>query len=153
MTEGTELQLAMDFRDFKYMSNLIGFRTKVSDPGILSGSKEGTIDIDFSKMTNSDKKHKTKFEVGGRMYWETYIASGGYQSFVTNGFFDKEDYEEPQINTVVDSFMNRVLPFSIVGIVITVLFIWYTWSLASALDLVSEDPEEDDKRMKEWDEA
>ena len=49
--------------------------------------------------------------------------------------------------------MKQVLIESIVGIVITVLFIWYTWSLASALDLVSEDPEEADKRMKEWDEA
>jgi protein-S-isoprenylcysteine O-methyltransferase Ste14 len=62
------------------------------------------------------------------------------------------------IGTVLGFWMDRkklkqVLIESIVGIIITVLFIWYTWTCATALDNISEDQEEADRRMKAFDEA
>ena len=49
------------------------------------------------------------------------------------------------VSTVLNFWLNRkkmttVLIEALVGIVITILFIWYTWTLATACDAVSEDP-------------
>jgi len=46
-------------------------------------------------MTLRDQKDGSQFEVGGRMYFEVHSFGNGFVSFTTNGFFDKEGYEEP----------------------------------------------------------
>ena len=51
--------------------------------------------VDFNRMSMKDEKNGTKFEVGGRMYFEVHSFSTGFVSFTTNGFFDKEGYVEP----------------------------------------------------------
>lgn len=45
---GTELTINFDFRDWRYLTNIISFTKKVKDVDILLGDKEGTLDIDFS---------------------------------------------------------------------------------------------------------
>ena len=41
------------------------------------------------------------FEVAGRVYFEATAQGPGYHSFVTNGFFDKEGYVEPLVESTV----------------------------------------------------
>jgi hypothetical protein len=47
-------------------------------------------------MTQSDKDSKTRYEVGGRLFFEAHAFSPAYTSFTTNAFLDKEGYVEPQ---------------------------------------------------------
>ena len=67
----------------------------VSDPEILTGVKEGTIELDFSKLEESDATGESRFVVGGRTYFEANLFGYHTSSFTTKGFFDKEGYEEP----------------------------------------------------------
>ena len=66
----------------------------VTDSEVIVGNREGVIDIDFNKMTERDL-NGTKFEVGGRMFFEAHVFGIGLTSFTTNGFVDKEGYVEP----------------------------------------------------------
>jgi hypothetical protein len=45
----------------------------VDDKEILFGQKEGEIDIDLSKLTDSDSKGLSRYEVAGRMYFEAHV--------------------------------------------------------------------------------
>ena len=58
--------------------------------------KNGTIDIDFRQLEESDSKTGSKYVVGGRTYWEARIAGTDKKSFTTKGFFDKAGYVEPK---------------------------------------------------------
>lgn len=71
----TPVIVSMDFRDFKYLSNIIKFQQRINDPLILSGQKEGELQIDFSKMTQSDQLVGSKFENAGRMFFETTVVA------------------------------------------------------------------------------
>ena len=50
----------------------------ITDPEVLSGSTEGTIEVDFATMTESDKTGESMYEVGGRVYFEAYVAASGW---------------------------------------------------------------------------
>lgn len=90
--------LTFDFRDWKYLSQIERFTSWTDDPDVVVGNKEGTFDVDFNKMTQRDQKQDTKFEVGGRMFFEANVFASGYVSFTTNGFLDKLGYVEPRIS-------------------------------------------------------
>jgi hypothetical protein len=88
------------------MSNIMSFNTSVTDSNILGGATEGEIEVDFSKIDKSDKESGSLFEVGGRVYFEAYVANAGIDSHTTNGFFDRDGYKEPMIDSVVDTFLK-----------------------------------------------
>lgn len=119
------VMFSFDFRDWKYLTNLKKFQLNVTDAGVIAGLKEGTVTVDFKELVDSDEKSGSKFEVAGRVYWEASISGSGYQSFVTTGFFDREGYEEPQLNVgKINYMLEVVLPISI-GILIVISFIIY----------------------------
>ena len=64
----------------------------MSDPSIINGTREGEIPVQLADVIKDDASGKTKFEVAGRLYFESTVAAPGYKSFVTNGFFDREGY-------------------------------------------------------------
>ena len=45
--EADTVTVALDFRDFKYLSHKTRFQTDVTDPKIISGQSPGTLEIDF----------------------------------------------------------------------------------------------------------
>ena len=92
---GEKITVTVDFRDWKYLSDLIRFETVVNDTDVLAGLKEGSIEVDFNKATESDRVNKTRYEVGGRLFLEAHAFSPAYTSFTTNAFLDKEGYVEP----------------------------------------------------------
>jgi hypothetical protein len=65
---------------------------------VLVGNKEGTLNLDFSLLEQSDAKKESYFVVGGRAYFEGDVIGVGKNSFTAKGFFDKKGYVEP-VNT------------------------------------------------------
>ena len=49
-----KLIVSFDFRDMKYLSNAIKTQQIVTDPEVITGVKEQTIELDFSKLEQSD---------------------------------------------------------------------------------------------------
>lgn len=49
LSKGTELTIHFDFRDWKYLSNIISFTKRITDLDLILGATEGSINIDFSK--------------------------------------------------------------------------------------------------------
>ena len=92
------LDLAFDFRDWKYLSQIERFHSVIADNETIGGYKNGSITIDFNRMSSRDKNNGTKFLVAGRMFWETHVFNQpkGIRSHSTNGFFDLEGYVEPK---------------------------------------------------------
>ena len=92
----------------------------------MLGNTEGEIDVDFSRVVRSDNETGSRFEVGGRVYWEAYVTSDDrpeFQSFVTNGFFDREGYVEPTLgDNAVGSFVSEYL-IIIIGVLLVVSII------------------------------
>ena len=60
---------------------------------MITGQKEGEIEIDFSKMQKSDAAKKSRFEVAGRVYYEAHVFGYKVSSFTSSGFLDREGYE------------------------------------------------------------
>lgn len=84
-----------DFRDFKYLSNVMTTQIVISDPEVLVGLKSASIEVDFPGLVESDAAGHSRFINGGRVYFEANLF--GYQtfSFTTKGFFDQLGYVEP----------------------------------------------------------
>ena len=114
---GEKITVTVDFRDWKYLSDLIRFQTTVEDSDVLAGLKEGSIEVDFNNMTQSDIVNKTKYEVGGRLFFEAHAFSPAYTSFTTNAFLDKEGYVEPQVIKTPGQILLNWLPV-ILGVLI-----------------------------------
>jgi hypothetical protein len=93
----TELTFTFDFRDWKYLSQIERFAVDITDPEVIAGNKEGEFQVDFNKMKERDANNGTKFEVGGRMFFEAHVFGLSTTSFTTNGFLDQEGYVEPRI--------------------------------------------------------
>lgn len=73
-------------------------------------------------MIDQDKVGSTKFEVAGRIFWEAHIFAPMYNSFTTNGFFDREGYQEPQLpNESLELALSWIIP---IVIVLFILAIW-----------------------------
>ena len=92
---GEIVTVTVDFRDWKYLSDLIRFEKISENPQVIAGLQEGSIEVDFNKMTMSDTNQKTRYVVGGRLFFEAHVFGNGYTSFTTNAFLDKEGYVEP----------------------------------------------------------
>ena len=75
LSVGTELIVNFDFRDWRYLTNIIRSFYKVTDVDLLLGQAEGEIDVDFSRVVRADNETGSRFEVGGRVYWEAYVTS------------------------------------------------------------------------------
>ena len=75
LSKDTELTMNFDFRDWRYLSNIIRSTLRITDVDLMLGKTEGTIDVDFSRIVDADKQTGSKFEVGGRVYWEAYVSS------------------------------------------------------------------------------
>lgn len=88
--------VAFDLRDMKWLSEKQRFEVIVTDPEVLVGLKEATLNIDFPLVEKMDSEGKSKYVVGGRIYFESNAIGNGLQSFTTKGFFDKAGYVEPR---------------------------------------------------------
>ena len=91
--------MSIDFRDWKWLSNFQRYQIDIEEPEIITGVKEGTIDIDFSKMEQSDREGKSLFEVAGRMYYEAHVFGYQLTSFTSSGFLDRLGYTTPYIGS------------------------------------------------------
>ena len=90
------------------MSLFNRFAVNITDPEVIAGIKEASIDLDLSKMVENDKIFNSKFEVGGRLFYEIQVIGPGFLSFITNGFLDKKDYIEPKIEQNQD-FLLKII--------------------------------------------
>jgi hypothetical protein len=105
----------------KWLSNQMSFSTEIEDPLVLAGVKEGSINIDFSKLEVSDKNNGTQFVNGGRAFFEAEVLGFKISSFTARGFFDKLNYEEPVRVQDVSFYEKYKMPIIISGAVIAVL--------------------------------
>ncbi len=69
----------------------------MTDPEVIAGLKEHSIELDFSKLAASDATGESRFINGGRVYFEANIFGYHTSSFTTKGFFDQEGYVEPMV--------------------------------------------------------
>jgi len=76
---------------------------------VLTGLKENSIELDFSKLEQSDSTGASRFVNGGRVFFEANIFGYHTYSFTTKGFFDKEGYEEPKLkDSGIRWFLNNL---------------------------------------------
>jgi hypothetical protein len=50
MVEGDHLIVQFEFRDFKYLSNVMNFKTIITDPEVMVGLKDASIELDFAAL-------------------------------------------------------------------------------------------------------
>ena len=73
-------------------------------------------------MADQDATGATRFEVAGRLFWEAHIFAPSHTSYTTNGFFDKEGYEEPQLpSETAELLMKLLIPLAVLIILVAVL--------------------------------
>lgn len=73
MLDTNKVSVTIDIRDMKWLSNYQRYMVNTTDPDIIVGNTEGSIDIDFSLIQTTDLAGDSMFEVGGRAYFETGI--------------------------------------------------------------------------------
>lgn len=59
MNNGLNMTITFDFRDWKYLSQIERFQVETNDSNVIAGLKEGTVEIDFNKMTQRDEAKDT----------------------------------------------------------------------------------------------
>lgn len=96
LMEGNSLNLQFMFQDWLYLSQNISVSTIVTNNNVLLGTEEGQLKLPFPDLVKSDLAGFSHYEVGGRMYFEAHVKAPTFGSYVTNGFFDRAGYEEPQ---------------------------------------------------------
>ena len=101
----SRVSVNIDFRDWKWLTQFKRFTSEVTDPHVLLGEKEGTIEIDFNQMTESDAAGHSTYLVAGRMFFEAHVFGYALSSFTNSGFVDKEGYEIPYLKS---SFMHAI---------------------------------------------
>lgn len=72
--------------------------------------------VDFPEVEATDSIGQTKFVVGGRIYFEAKTYGNATDTFVTQGFFDKEGYVEP----VSNSYKRKVIIYTSTSLLIVV---------------------------------
>ncbi len=118
-----QLIVRFDFRDFKYLSNIMKTQIIVDDPEVMVGLKDASIELDFAALLESDALGKSRFVNGGRVYFEANVF--GYQttSFTTKGFFDQLGYEEPMQGFINLKKLEKLKPWA-TAIVILLIVRW-----------------------------
>ena len=81
----------------------------MNDLEILTGKKEGSLEIDFAKMSSSDRANDSKYEVAGRMYYEAHAFGLNLNSFTSQGFVDRIGYKKPILTS---STIDQVIGFA-----------------------------------------
>ncbi len=89
------LIVQFDFRDFKYLSNVMKTQVTIRDPEVIVGLKNASIELDFKALVESDEAGLSRFINGGRVYFEANVFGYQTSSFTTKGFFDQLGYVEP----------------------------------------------------------
>lgn len=122
LTQNEALSFAFDFRDWLYLSNYHRISATITDPKIISGETEGELEINFAEVRANDTAGTTRFEVAGRLFWEAHVFAPSYTSYTTNGFFDRQGYQEPQLPSETTEFLLKLfIPLGVVLILIAVL--------------------------------
>lgn len=117
MIDTDKLIVSIDFRDMKYLSNSIQTQQVVTDPEVIAGLKEHSIELDFSKLAASDASGQSRYINGGRVYFEANIFGYHTSSFTTKGFFDQQGYVEPMAkDSGVRWFLNNYATRSNLGL-------------------------------------
>lgn len=93
---GNTVTLTFAFQDWKYLSKNMTFPHVETDSKVLNEGKEGFFEIDFLDLVKSDELGQSRYEVAGRVYFETNIKGQNWNSFMSNGFFEREGWVEPQ---------------------------------------------------------
>ena len=87
--------MSFQLRDMKYLSKHIDANATFTDTILSDPTEVGTVEIDFTKATESDARGESKYVVGGRVYFEAFVGGKEISSFTYKGFFDELGYEEP----------------------------------------------------------
>ena len=96
LDDDSDWKVYLDLRDFKYLSHYTRFETTITDQDVKDNKKPATIEVDFTKVEDSDEKGDSYYVVGGRTYFEAHIFGDNVSSFTYKGFFDKAGYVEPK---------------------------------------------------------
>lgn len=86
---GNSISIEFTFQDWLYLSQQIKTSAIITDNDILLGLKEGTLTLPLPTLVASDKRGQSKYEVGGRIYFEAQVKDAVFSTFVSNGFFDR----------------------------------------------------------------
>ena len=86
---GNSVSIEFMFQDWLYLSQQIQTSAIITDNEILLGVKEGTLTLPLPTLVASDKAGQSKYEVGGRIYFEAQVKDAIFSTFVSNGFFDR----------------------------------------------------------------
>jgi hypothetical protein len=88
MMQSDHLIVQFEFRDFKFLSNVMKTQVIIDDPQVMVGLKEASIELDFNALLESDASGDSRFVNGGRVYFEANVFGYQTSSFTTKGFFD-----------------------------------------------------------------
>jgi len=122
---GDQLIVQFDFRDFKYLSNVMKTQVTITDPEVMVGVKNASIELDFKALVESDEEGLSRFVNGGRVYFEANVFGYQTSSFTTKGFFDQLGYVEPEkplIKSETIEMLKKVLFVIVVYLVLRVLW-------------------------------
>ena len=89
------ITVSFQLRDMKYLSKHIDSNSTFTNTILSDPTEVGTVEIDFTKATESDARGESKYVVGGRVYFEAFVSGTEVSSFTYKGFFDEAGYEEP----------------------------------------------------------
>lgn len=106
MMTSESLIVKFDFRDFKYLSNVMKTEVVIDDPDVIVGLKPASIELDFAALMQSDTEGNSRFVNGGRAYFEANVFGFQTSSFTTKGFFDQLGYEEPQQPIIKTKYLH-----------------------------------------------
>ena len=90
-----DVTVQFDFRDMKYLSHKTSFDVDMTIDTTQEWN-ENSIEVDFTKLQDSDATGNSRYIVGGRTYFEASVFSTEVNSFTFKGFFDEEGYVEPK---------------------------------------------------------
>lgn len=119
LISGQAFRFAIDFRNWKYMSEFKRFDHSTSDVEILTGIKEGSQIVNFAAIP---KDADSRYEVGGRIFFEATVFGQGIISFTTNGFFEKEGYKEPMQKSIKQTGVVIGVTMGILAIIFAVAY-------------------------------
>lgn len=73
MMTSEQVIVQFDFRDFKYLSNVMKNQVIISDPEVIVGLKDARIELELPALLESDRSGSSRFINGGRVYFEANV--------------------------------------------------------------------------------
>ena len=111
----TSVQFNFAFRDWKYLSQSYSFSSIIKDQSVINGTNESWLDIHLARLVTLDEQTGSRYEVAGRMFFEATVFGEIHTSYVTNGFFDRNGYEQPLLSTQKQLEFLKILIPSFLG--------------------------------------